>query len=224
MAAQKRVLSQHAKKTARASDNPGAEPEPMRTEFPESVWWCIAQARKAWAAWKATDPNDDTAFNAAGDAHRRAMDTLAKARPGSAREGVKQLAFLCETARNLESPVSEVMEGCDFDLVKFTFTMMHLTEGEGYFKKCGPLAKGGKVTRDGLLQRYHSFLALELQMLGHEMYGNGRYAFSYIPMDGHVQRTIWKATDWPGHLGRDLARRAKTAMSAVGIDTVTADI
>lgn len=53
-------------------------------------------------------------------------------------------------------------------------------------KKVGALRRGGKLTRAGLLHRYHAFLVGELQTVSWNLYGSRDYASRMIPIDDAV--------------------------------------
>lgn len=79
------------------------------------------------------------------------------------------------------------------------------------------LTRGKKLTRAGLLLRYHSFLANELASVSLELYGDRDYGTFYTPLDSFVQRALHGRG--PIHQQSKLPARAKKIFKAIGINS-----
>jgi hypothetical protein len=103
-------------------------------------------------------------------------------------------------------------------------------------KQVGPLQRGKKLTRAGLLHRYHAFLVGELSTLGIAFYGCRDYALKMIPIEDAVTvRTNDGFKDGkydPNWSGRKtspffseskLTDRARSVLKSLKIDIKTAD-
>lgn len=92
-------------------------------------------------------------------------------------------------------------------------------------KQIGKLSRGKKLTRAGLLYRYHSFLIQELMTLSWEMYGDRDYAHHYHPIDwwvtsrvgAHTSKNKKRAGYWLD--GATLPARAKAVLGKLRINT-----
>jgi hypothetical protein len=103
-------------------------------------------------------------------------------------------------------------------------------------KRVGNLKRGSKLTRAGLLHRYHAFLIGELKTLGWNLYGSPHYALSMIPMDHEVSRRTKEGfrngkpapyrrgeKHYPFFDESKLTARARSVLKSLRIDTERAD-
>jgi len=125
----------------------------------------------------------------------------------------------------------------DRDLLRrLTSELDRLTAFPRQQKKVGALRKGKKLTRAGLLLRYHAFLIGELRTLGWAFYGNDEYATRHIPMDDAVHvRTSNAFRDgkpiedtrrrkcYPFFDESKLTDRARSVLKSLKIDTTKAE-
>lgn len=93
-------------------------------------------------------------------------------------------------------------------------------------KVVGALHRGTRLTRSGLLHRYHAFLVNELLSVGLELYGNHRYPLTSIPFEDPVQDVCAKRTgrgkSYPFHDQSKLTDRARAVFKKLGIDASSA--
>jgi hypothetical protein len=178
------------------------------TIFAASVGYNTNRVNKAAAAIAATkQPTrpQRQALNAA-------LDALAAAKPDNGQQAAQQFSVL-RRHRALDR----------LDLDQFAANLLRFTDWPQPQKKFGAVeTKAGKLTKTGLLFRYHAFLAHELTNLSIELYGCASYAFQMIPMDGYVQRRI-DPPGWPRGLGKHLPKRAAKVMGSLRIDTKHGD-
>jgi hypothetical protein len=96
-------------------------------------------------------------------------------------------------------------------------------------KRVGPLQRGRKLTRAGLLHRYHAFLIGEIQTLSLNLYGSRDYAMRMQPLDDAVQDRVAgafrdgkynpKARRYPFFDESKLTVRARSVLKSLKIDT-----
>jgi hypothetical protein len=96
-------------------------------------------------------------------------------------------------------------------------------------KLVGPLTKGRKLTRAGLLHRYHAFLVGELETLSWNLYGSRDYAMQYRPRDSAVSARVTnrygdgpnvdRRKTYPFFDESRLSIRARTVLGSLDIDT-----
>jgi hypothetical protein len=97
-------------------------------------------------------------------------------------------------------------------------------------KRVGPLMRGSKLTRAGLLHRYHAFLIGELQTLSLNLYGPRDYAMKMHPIDDAVTVRVNAGfkngklarrtrTHYPFFDESKLPARARSVLKSLKIDT-----
>lgn len=92
-------------------------------------------------------------------------------------------------------------------------------------KQPGPLVDGDNLTEAGLLFRYQSYLAEELETVGWVLYGEPRYAFQFLYGDREVYkqlRTHRPGTDYPFFDEDRLPDRARGVLGHLNVDTTKA--
>ncbi|SFL93440.1 hypothetical protein SAMN03159423_4499 [Bradyrhizobium sp. NFR13] len=101
-----------------------------------------------------------------------------------------------------------------------------LTEPPRPTKVVGALQRGTRLTRSGLLHRYHAFLVNELLSVGLELYGNHKYPLTSIPFEDPVQdvcaRRTGRGKSYPFHDQSKLTDRARAVFKKLGIDASSA--
>lgn len=87
-------------------------------------------------------------------------------------------------------------------------------------KSIGPLQRGRKLTRAGLLTRYQAFLIQELETIGWNLYGASEIALCYRPYDYEVSgRCDDRKCRYPFFDERKLPDRARRVLKSLKIDT-----
>jgi hypothetical protein len=90
-------------------------------------------------------------------------------------------------------------------------------------KKTGPLCRGRKLTRHGLVSRYQAFLIKELETIGWHVYGERDYPMTSRPSDDAVNdrcRTPNSRGRFPVFFNPEkLTARAKSVLKSLKIDT-----
>jgi len=100
-------------------------------------------------------------------------------------------ALLQLTLRHMLCNVGEEgsLEFLDMQWLKgITEKCTQVTEFPKVKKPVGDLQRSGKLTRAGLLLRYHAFLIGELHTVSWNLYGNRDYGASMVPVDSEVTR------------------------------------
>ncbi|MFK4398550.1 hypothetical protein ABIF31_005107 [Bradyrhizobium elkanii] len=103
-------------------------------------------------------------------------------------------------------------------------------------KRVGPLQRGRKLTRAGLLHRYHAFLIGEIQTLSLALYGSREYAMKMQPLDDAVNVRVRagfkggkfnprarRTCRYPFFDESKISARAKAVLGSLKIDTNRAD-
>lgn len=92
----------------------------------------------------------------------------------------------------------------------------------------GKLARGGKLTRAGLLFRYCSFLIEEIHTVSLELYGDPRFALGFVKFDDAVRKALKsKNASKVNHVFLDpttLTVRANTVLKALKVDRANDDV
>ncbi len=89
-------------------------------------------------------------------------------------------------------------------------------------KRLGNAAKGRRLTRTGLLQRYQSFLMQELFTLSTELYGGPQYALQFVSFDDAVHTALKSEKSKHAYVFLDpisLTSRARTVLKSLKVDT-----
>lgn len=95
-------------------------------------------------------------------------------------------------------------------------------------KEIGELSRNNRLTRAGLMHRYHAFLIGELQTLSFALYGSRDAAFKYCPIDEAVdQRCVTIKAGGrldPFFDQRKLDARARAVLKSLKIDVERAEV
>jgi len=89
-------------------------------------------------------------------------------------------------------------------------------------KRVGALQRGRKLTRAGLLHRYHSFLFQELETIGVNLYGNRDYPLRTVSFDDAVNLRC-KSPRYSLFDEAKLPARARAVLKSLKIDTENDD-
>lgn len=90
-------------------------------------------------------------------------------------------------------------------------------------KHVGALQRGRRLTRAGLLHRYHAFLIGELETLGWNMYGARDLPMQYRPNDHAVSKRCNGTSKHPFFDESKLTARARSVLKSLRIDTARND-
>lgn len=114
--------------------------------------------------------------------------------------------------------------------------LIEATKGPEPTKRVGDLSRDGRLTRAGLLHRYHAFLIGELQTVSWNLYGEPQYATVMVPIDSEVNRRTrdgfkdGKPLDYdrrrkhcPFFDESKLTARAKAVLGSLSISTTKPD-
>lgn len=130
--------------------------------------------------------------------------------------GAVALELALEPARSIE-------EVLDADDIVRLFAELNGATTFAPTKRVGALHRGRKLTRAGLLHRYHAFLAQELQTVSWNLYGDRDYASHYVPYDAAVDARCGGKDRDPFFDESRLTTRARAVLGKLKIDTVNAD-
>jgi hypothetical protein len=161
----------------------------------------IAASDAYWASEPKNKPDDDPEYDVIYKAKWDIFEATFKARVASSHD----LACL------LQIVMRHVQDSGDTEF--FTAErLQHLTDVATAVakppepqKRVGDLRRGRKLTRAGLLLRYHAFLIGELQTVSWNLYGSRNYAQHMIPIDHEVT----KRTSELFHNGKPLPYRRR---------------
>ncbi|MDB5619505.1 hypothetical protein [Tardiphaga sp.] len=128
-------------------------------------------------------------------------------------------------------PSDDVME--DLSVAEFRHIAINLemvVKCDEPTKQVGPLTKGRRLTRAGLLLRYHAFLVGELHTLSLNLYGSSDYALRRRPIDRAVSirvsnnfvdgQYVERRKNYPFFDEGRLSQRARAVLESLEIDTV----
>lgn len=151
--------------------------------IPMLVYW-LGKARARVDAVMALDPDDSTdeAMTDALEPFNRIFDALVNAETSSASDVEFQMRGIIGYLDWFKTDnIEEAITADQFR--KIAANLKRATAFKAPNKYPGKLARGRKLTRAGLLFRYHAFLMGELRMLSWNMYGSRDYAFFFEPVD-----------------------------------------
>lgn len=245
-----KVIARRAKKVASTSSDPSAgwlAGAPSRREafhqlaqsmFPGiapdctlDIWSVIHLHKKAWASLQAIaeSAEDTPEYKTADNLHWAALEALWRIEPRNARELAGQIGYLNEVARAMGESDFTVYASFDGAMKLVAERLSCVSEPPSPTKKVAHLTRRKKLTKAGLLHRYHAYLANELMTVSWELYGSRDYAMYMIPMDGFVQRAIgarpYKRGRKPDyfHNAATLPARATTVLKTLKINTTRPD-
>lgn len=158
----------------------------------------------------------EPAWQAAWDIYRAAL----KARLNNSREVAILLGLV---ARHIATHCGDDCEPlAQQDLANIAAKAMVITEMPEPTKKIAALKKGRRLTRAGLLYRYHAFLIGELSTLGVAFYGSRDYPKTMVPVDDAVNARMRGGKFQPFFNEGKLADRARSVLKSLKIDIVNA--
>lgn len=140
------------------------------------------------------------------------------AKPNNASEVARQMEVISyEMSINKTITVLGIKE-----FHKLTDNLIELTKPLMPKKHPGPMRRGNRLTRAGLLSRYHSFLLEEIFTIGWHVYGERDYLLQFRPYDSAVETPLKaKSGRHPFFDPAKLTKRAKAVLSRLKINTTT---
>lgn len=163
-----------------------------------------------------SEPEFETARRAAWDIYRAALN----AHLNNSREIAVLLGLI---ARHIDTHGGD---NCEFlaqeELARIAAKAMAITELPQPTKKIAALKKGKRLTRAGLLHRYHAFLIGELSTLGVAFYGSRDYPKTMVPVDDAVNARVRGGRFQPFFNESKLPDRARSVLKSLKIDIVNA--
>lgn len=162
-------------------------------------------------------------------------DAIKAYKSKNASDVAQQMAAVVDWFRHMgdATPIEEQLSVAEFR--HFAELLTAATAPIQPTKKLGPLNKGGKLTRAGLLFRYQSFLAQELLTLSWTLYGQPQYASHMIYFDHEVTKRCSEhfkdgklkphrsGKSYPFFDESKLSARARGVLGALKIDRENAD-
>jgi hypothetical protein len=134
-----------------------------------------------------------------------------------ASEVAKQLTVAVEMAKADETNMIEDILDVD-DLRRLATNLTKATAPLHPTKRVGALQRGRKLTRAGLLHRYHAFLVQELETIGVNLYGDRDYPIHNRPFDDAVNVRC-KGGRYGLFDESKLPARARAVLKSLKIDT-----
>ena len=134
----------------------------------------------------------------------------------SVRDIAVLLAMVVRHAQIQGDEIGEFINTAEFDAI--AKRLRALTDQIPPKKKVGKLQRGRKLTRAGLLYRYQSFLAKELETVSNNLYGDPRCALQYSIEDDAVNQRLRKSHH-PFFDESKLPARARSVLKSLKIDT-----
>jgi hypothetical protein len=148
-------------------------------------------------------------------------DLVKAANPTHFAEAAMQLVYIAEFADGRAGELGAFVTAKD--IAKFAAQLTLLSAPPEPTKQIGALARGNKLTRRGLLHRYHAFLIEELNTVSWDLYGNRDFGTYYQPFDHAVNKRCKskarRGRSDPFFDQRQLPSRARSVMKSLKIDT-----
>jgi hypothetical protein len=239
MAKAKRVLSTPRTTASKIPLLTAQQSEPENAEYPVSTFgklpagftlerqsvYVLAQwhskALKAISELTDDADADETEVDAACKLARDILEAILVAETHTSREVAVQLAAAVETIDHEKSVIEEVLDVDD--LRRLTTNLAKATAPLRPTKRVGALQRGRKLTRAGLLHRYHAFLFEELETIGVNLYGNRDHPLRTVSFDDAVNLRC-KSPRYSLFDERKLPARARAVLKSLKIDTENGDV
>jgi hypothetical protein len=157
----------------------------------------------------------------------RILGAVLATRPATSGQVAAQLRAVVAEIESLsnatsKAPLEEVLDRND--IFKMSADLTSATAQIVPKKHVGPLQRGRKLTRAGLLTRYQSFLVQELETVSWNLYGERDYAKDIIFFDSAVGQGCKSADHYyPFFDEKKLPARARAVLGSLEIDTDLAD-
>jgi hypothetical protein len=187
-----------------------------KQSIPMLLYW----HRKTMEAIDARDPIDDERdFDNHCRLERTISEAVLQAVPSSVAEVASQLTHVVNVMAFHKNDAS-IEEAIDAEQFKhIAASLARLTAFIRPKKTQGAATKGRKLTRAGLLSRYHSFLLEEIYTIGWHVYGERDYLLQFSPYDGAVEcRLRAKDGRHPFFDPAKLTDRATKVLRSVRVD------
>jgi hypothetical protein len=161
---------------------------------------------------------DDDAFDHYCGVKNRIFRAILDAPATHASDIACQLKAIVTEIKDLQTASIEEVLDVD-DIAKLSADLTGATE-VSYKKHVPALTRGRKLTRAGVLHRYHSFLVQELRLLSRSFYGDEKYAWHMV----HCDRAVDVRCRGPkgGFDEGKLPQRARAVLGALKINTTEA--
>lgn len=190
--------------------------------FPSDIWSLIELHRKAVAASDAMETVGAKADAAAGYANE-ILDALMFAKAQTVRQESARLWHLSGYLKTILGDDTDLSGYFDLtDLIRLSKTLEDVTTPPHPTKRMPNFTKGKKLTRAGLLYRYHSFLISKLKTLSIALYGNEEFGCYFYPREDAVDDKLRRAGSGPFLNPRKLTARARTVLKSLKVDTENA--
>jgi hypothetical protein len=170
---------------------------------------------------------DDEELTAFCEIKNRILGAILSVRPATAGRVAAQLRAVVaeidclETGGTVPVSVEEVLDV--HDIVKMANDLTTATAPIAPKKDTGAFYRDGKLTREGLLARYQSFLFQELETVSWNLYGERDYAKHFVFYDRAVQERCQPADHGgPFFDENSLPDRARAVLQTLNIDAETA--
>lgn len=143
--------------------------------------------RKAMAAVDALPAGyTETDMDAAMAVANEVFEAIKSLKIGYASGVARQMSAVVERLNWLKNGEAVEEELTVAELKQMSDNLLAATALPEPTKRVGPLRRGRKLTRAGLLIRYQSFLVQELETIGWNLYGSRDYAMRFRPVDHAV--------------------------------------
>jgi hypothetical protein len=166
--------------------------------------------------------DDDEKLSAYCAIKNRILGAVLSARPTTPGQAAAQLRAVVAEIDSLSTETSpaSIEEVLDIhDVVKLSADLNRTAAPITPKKNVGAFEHDGKLTREGLLARYQSFLVQELQTVSWNLYGERDFAKQFVCFDHAVQQRC-NSTDHDGPFFDEgtLPDRARAVLNSLKID------
>jgi hypothetical protein len=171
--------------------------------------------------------DDDEKLSAYCAIKNRILGAVLSARPAIPGQVAMQLRAVVaeidclQTGGTVPVSIEEVLDV--HDIIKLSTDLNRTTGPITPKKQVGAFHRDGKLTREGLLARYQSFLVQELETVSWNLYGERDFAKHFICFDSAVQQRC-NSTDHDGPFFDEgtLPDRARAVLNSLTIDAESA--
>lgn len=174
--------------------------------------------------WKAANlqdivQGDEAMLNTLTQSRGAAYEAILKVKPNNATEVARQMEVI--TAEMQREETVAVIGVAEF--TKLTEHLRDITAPIIPKKMPGKFTRGNRLTKAGLLHRYHSFLLEELYTIGWHVYGDRDFLLHWYPYDDVVESKLRdKRCRHPFFDPARMMDRAASVLKPLKIDIVNA--